>query len=140
MLDWPVPANRKELERFLGFINYHCNYLQALAGKTALLVSLLGMRKKWNRTERHTEAFLALRKAMTEAPVLAYPNATDLFIVDTDASDFAIGAELIQCQEGDERTIAYASKSLCSILYKLRSVQNTGTCYPGQGWFVRNLG
>ena len=26
------------------------------------------------------------------------------------------------------------------ILYKLRSVQNTGTCYPGQGWFVRNLG
>ena len=26
------------------------------------------------------------------------------------------------------------------MLYKLRSVQNTGTCYPGQGWFVRNLG
>ena len=25
-------------------------------------------------------------------------------------------------------------------VYKLRSVQNTGTCYPGQGWFVRNLG
>ena len=27
-----------------------------------------------------------------------------------------------------------------AIIYKLRSVQNTGTCYPGQGWFVRNLG
>ena len=26
------------------------------------------------------------------------------------------------------------------ILYKLRSVQNTGTCYPGQAWFVRNPG
>ena len=26
------------------------------------------------------------------------------------------------------------------LVYKLRSVQNTGTCYPGQGWFVRNLG
>ena len=25
-----------------------------------------------------------------------------------------------------------------SMIYKLRSVQNTGTCYPGQGWFVRN--
>ena len=25
-------------------------------------------------------------------------------------------------------------------IYKLISVQNTGTCYPGQGWFVRNLG
>ena len=30
--------------------------------------------------------------------------------------------------------------SRSSVLYKLRSVQNTGTCYPGQGWFVRNLG
>ena len=58
--------------------------------------------------------FLALWKAMTEAPVLAYPIATDLFMVDTDASDFAIGAKLSQRQEGEERTIAYASKSLCS--------------------------
>ena len=24
------------------------------------------------------------------------------------------------------------------MVYKLRSVQNIGTCYPGQGWFVRN--
>ena len=24
------------------------------------------------------------------------------------------------------------------VIYQLRSVQNTGTCYPGQGWFVRN--
>ena len=30
--------------------------------------------------------------------------------------------------------------SIITQLYKLRSVQNTGTCYPGQGWFVRNLG
>ena len=114
VLDWPVPANRKELERFLGFINYHRNYLKALAGKTAWFFALLGVKKKWNWTEQHTEAFLALRKAMTEAPVLAYPNATDLFIVITDASDFAIGAELSQRQEGEERTIAYASKSLYS--------------------------
>ena len=33
VLDWPVPANRKELEHFLGFMNYHRNYLKALAGK-----------------------------------------------------------------------------------------------------------
>ena len=32
------------------------------------------------------------------------------------------------------------SPHLRALLYKLRSVQNAGTCYPGQGWFVRNLG
>ena len=36
VLDWLVPANQKELERFLGFIIYHRNYLQALAGKQLL--------------------------------------------------------------------------------------------------------
>ena len=114
MLNWPEPANRKELERFLGFINYHRNYLQALAGKTAILFALLGACKKWAWTDEHAQAFYALRQAMTEAPVLAYPNATDLFILDTDASDFAIGAELSQLQDGKERTISYDSKSLCS--------------------------
>ena len=136
VLDWPVPANWKELERFMGFINYHRNYLKALAGKTALLFALLGVRKKWNWTEQHTEAFLALRKAMTEAPVLAYPNATDLFIVDTDASDFAIGAELSQRQEGEEHFIAYASKSLCS---KQRAYCTTRKELPALVVFVQHF-
>jgi hypothetical protein len=37
---------------------------------------------------------------MVRAPVLALPNATDRFILDTDASDKSVGAELIQIQEG----------------------------------------
>ena len=32
------------------------------------------------------------------------------------------------------------NNTLKTIIYKLRSVQNTGTCYLGQGWFFRNLG
>jgi hypothetical protein len=38
---------------------------------------------------------------MVRAPVLALPNATDPFILDTDASDKSVGAELIQIQEGE---------------------------------------
>jgi hypothetical protein len=39
---------------------------------------------------------------MVRAPVLALPNATDPFILDTDASDRSVGAELIQIQ-GEKR-------------------------------------
>jgi hypothetical protein len=46
---------------------------------------------------------------MVRAPVLALPNATDPFILDTDASDKSVGAELIQIQEGEERAVAYGS-------------------------------
>jgi hypothetical protein len=49
---------------------------------------------------------------MVRAPVLALPNATDPFILDTDASDRFVGAELIQVQGGEERTVAYASLTL----------------------------
>ena len=49
---------------------------------------------------------------MTIAPVSAYPNATDVFILDTDASDVAIGAALSQRQGGEEHPIAYGSKVL----------------------------
>ena len=41
-----------------------------------------------------------LRKAMVRAPTLAVLNATDHFILDTDASDKSVGAELIQIQGG----------------------------------------
>jgi hypothetical protein len=53
-----------------------------------------------------------LRKAMVRAPILALPNATDHFILDTDASDKSVGAELIQIQGGEERAVAYGSLTL----------------------------
>jgi hypothetical protein len=46
---------------------------------------------------------------MVRAPVLALPNATEPFILDTDASDKSVGAELIQIQEGEERAVAWIS-------------------------------
>ena len=46
------------------------------------------------------------------APILAYPNLTDTFVIDTDASDTAIGAVLSQIQNGEEKVIGYGSKTL----------------------------
>jgi len=51
-------------------------------------------------------------QALCTTPVLAFPNATDTFILDTDVSNFAIGGELLQVQNGEERVIAYGSLSL----------------------------
>ena len=56
--------------------------------------------------------FEVLKSALVSAPVLAYPNSNDMFILDMDASDTAIGAELLQLQEGEEKVISYGSFSL----------------------------
>ena len=53
-----------------------------------------------------------LKNVAIENIVLAYPNALDPFILDTDASDFAVGSALIQVQNGQETPMAFASKTL----------------------------
>jgi hypothetical protein len=57
-------------------------------------------------------AFERLRHFLTTAPVFAHPDFTKPFILDTDASGTAIGAVLSQVQDGREKVIAFASRSL----------------------------
>ena len=100
--EWPLPKNKKEVQHSLGFLNYHCRFVPGLAGICAPLYQLTGQKVTWAWDDRHTEAFNALKVDMTSPPVLGYPNAVDTFILDTDASDFAIEAALGQTSR--ERT------------------------------------
>ena len=49
---------------------------------------------------------------MLSAPILGFPTEKDRFVLDTDASLFAIGGVLSQIQNEEEVVIAYASRSL----------------------------
>ena len=65
---------------------------------------------------------------MITAPVLAYPQAEGSeFILDTDASAYAIGAVLSQVQDGMERVIAYGSRCLDKpdFLFKINLIYKT---------------
>ena len=112
--DWPLPKNRKELQQFLGFVNYHRSFVQGMAGMCAPLYELTGQKAEWKWSEKHTQAIERLKGVMTSPPVLGFPNSSDTFILDTDASDCAIGAALSQLQAGKEQPISYASKALNS--------------------------
>jgi hypothetical protein len=110
---WPVPRCRKDVESFLGFANYHRQHIQGFAGISSCLYDLTGMKKThfvWQ--ESHQHAFETLKEKLTSAPCLAYPTPSDTFILDTDASNTAVGAELSQVQGGVEKVISYASKIL----------------------------
>jgi hypothetical protein len=115
VLEWQVPVKRNQLEAFLGFVNYHRLFISNMADVCDILYRLVqetapGAPLAWK--QEHQDAFNILREAMTSAPVLAYPNSTGVFILDVDASDVAIGAELLQIQDEQEKVIAYGSQSL----------------------------
>ena len=74
---------------------------RALAGKYA--------RFKWS--EECQLAFENLKEALTTSPILSMPSDEGRYILDTKASETSIGAVLSQVQNGEERVIAYASRT-----------------------------
>lgn len=101
----------KEVEKFLGFANYHRAFIKKYAKIAGSLNRLTG-KQPFTWGNKQQEAFDHLIEALTSTPVLTLPYSSDMFILDTDASDFAIGAELLQLQDGKEHVIAYGSYSL----------------------------
>lgn len=109
--DWPVPRNKKDVQRFLGLANYHRSFIKDYAKMSKPLYNLTGkVPFEWG--DEHKDSFDKIKLALTSPPVLTLPNNKDQFILDCDASDLAIGCELLQVQDGQEKVISYGSFAL----------------------------
>ena len=62
--------------------------------------------------KEHEDAFQLLKTRLLQAPILAFPNFLHLFVIDTNASETALGAVLWQIIDGEERPIAFESRVL----------------------------
>ena len=91
---WPTPNSKRDLMSYLGFLNYHRDHIENYAEITACLYELAHQKGEVQWQQEHDDAFQKSKQLLMSAPCLAYPNAEDKFILDTDASDRAIGAVL----------------------------------------------
>ena len=73
------------------------------------LTLLTRQQVKFEWTPSHHKAFLTLKEAIIQAPILCYPDPNRKYIVYTDASDDACGAQLSQEHNGMEFLIAFLS-------------------------------
>ena len=109
---WPQPTDLRELRGFLGLASYYRKFIKDFALVAEPLHALLRKDATFAWTEECQTAFEELRTLLCSAPILSYPRRDGLFILDTDASNFGIGAVLSQVQDGEERVLAYASRAL----------------------------
>lgn len=113
ILNWKQPTNRLEVMSFIGFANYYRRFIRDFA-KIARPLHVLTKKESdfmWN--ESAAEAFQTLKHRFTTAPILVYADVNKVFVIETDASDFAVGCVL--SQHDDENVlhpVAFYSKKL----------------------------
>lgn len=110
--EWPIPANQTEVQSFIGLASYYRRFVRGFADTARPLHQLAEKGRRFRWTEECQVAFDRLKTSLVTAPVLAYPDPSKIFILDTDASDVGIGAVLSQEEGGMERVVAYASRAL----------------------------
>lgn len=94
--EWPVPTTRRELQRFLGFVNFYRRFIKNYSKVAAPLSSLTSTKVKFSWTTDANDAFLRLKSLFTLAPILIQPDSSKQFVVEVDASDIGVGAVLSQ--------------------------------------------
>ena len=108
--EWPVPRHKKDVRAFLGTCGYYRRFIHNYSDISRPLSQLSSKHARFEWTEKCKLAFQELKERLTSAPILAYPNHSLPFLLDTDASGVGTGAVLSQIQDGHERVIAYFSK------------------------------
>jgi len=88
------------------------------------LFQLLRKDTSWEWTEERQQAFNDLKSRLVQEPILALPANEGQYILDTDASDFGLGAVLSQVQNNEEKVIAYSSRTLSAAEKKYEVTRN----------------
>ena len=108
IMEVPSPTSAKDVQHFLGMVNFVGQFVDHLSDRSAILRELVKKDVLFHWLPHHEKAFKELKEALCRAPVLAFYDPKKEVVLSVDASKKGVGAVLLQ--EG--RPIAYSSKSL----------------------------
>ena len=110
--EWPTPTNVRDVRAFLGTAGYYRKFIKDFSAIASPITELTKESVKFDWTPKCQEAFVRLKSAMQQGPVLALPDPSLPYVVHTDASGFAVGAVLMQDQGKGLQPIAFLSKKM----------------------------
>lgn len=113
--EWPVPQTKRDVQAFLGMVNFYRRYIVQFAETAAPLTDLCKkrapMKVQWS--PECQQAFESLKGKLVSAPILTPPRYDRPFVVRTDASEKGLGAVLLQRgEDGELHPVAYLSRKL----------------------------
>lgn len=112
VLAWSPPTSVKGIQSFLGFANFYRRFIKDYSHIASPLHKLTHKESPFTWSAECQAAFDRLKKIFTSAPVLAHFQPELPIIVETDASDYAIGAVISQHHGDILRPVAYHSRTM----------------------------
>ena len=110
--NWKTPNSVQDVRQFLGLVGYYRKYIPHFAAIARPLHQLTERGREFQWTQECIHAFDELKLRLLSAPILSFPDFEKPFILDTDACQYGIGAVLSQNHDGEERVVAYGSRTL----------------------------
>jgi hypothetical protein len=102
--DWKEPVNVKGIQSFLGFANFYRRFIRDFSKITTPLTKLTKKEVPWLWNNTAQQAFEQLKTAMISEPILQHFDPDRPLMLETDASDYAIGAV---CSQPDNSNILH---------------------------------
>ena len=90
------PKNCRQLQRFLGLVNYYRDMWIRRSEVLAPLTELTSEKKPFTWTEKCDKAFQTMKRILSKEVLLTYPDFNQPFDIHTDASDVQLGAVISQ--------------------------------------------
>jgi HAMP domain-containing protein len=112
-----VPKSRKEVQAFMGFMNFYHHCIKDISKLATLLTDTTSEQfkdKNWQWSHLSKKAFEALKQRFTTVPVLRHYDPILPIIVEMDAGDFAI--RVVRSQKEDRvQPVAFYSRKMIAI-------------------------
>ena len=109
---WPILTSRKNLQAFLGFVNYYRRFIPHLARIAQPLNDLLKADTRFNWTPNCQQASEDLRLALVKGPSVKICDPSLETRIETDASGHALGAVLSQQHSDGWQPVAFLSRTM----------------------------
>ena len=117
--EWPEPWNKREVQSFVGFINFCRRFIKDFSHHVHALFDLTKKDVKWRLGASEQASVNKLKELITSAPILVFPNDSLPYRIEADSSDTATRAVLYQQTSlengGKWHPIAFFSKSLSPV-------------------------
>ena len=108
IVNMPVPADKKAVLRFLGMCNFIAQYIPQLSEACVPLREISNPSSEFSWSSTQQAAFDEIKQKVAKACSLQYFNPEVPVTLQVDASDYGIGAALLQ----QGRPVAYSSTTL----------------------------